>query len=277
VTTEEVLNGLTDCGLFEKLATAVLRAADPNYQRLIHIGINAYGKTIPSSVDALVPPAAAAKIVFAAYTTTRRRSLRDKWFNPVTGDVPDTIARIQAFRRANASQAAILVLCTNRTPDERLLCDVGAACLAARVELDIWDRSRIAAFLDHNPTGQWLRQDLQGIAATQLSAELLRSLGSRSLALYAANNGSGRHCLMGAKRSSLLSCGSLGWFQLLWRILDESIRWHRRQLPVHGGTARAVGDKHGCSSVCGCWALRELRPARLIHTVRTSSALARQR
>lgn len=186
MTTEEQLDALADYGLFEKLCVAVLRAANPDYRRLIHVGINAYGKTIRSSVDALVPPAAGPKMVVVACATTARNKLRDKWLSRDTGDVPDAIARVSHSRDANPLEAAVLVLCTNRTPDERLLCDVGTACLEARIELDIWDRSRIAAFLDHDPAGQRLRQDLLGIRATRLSPELLLSLGLKSLALYAA-------------------------------------------------------------------------------------------
>jgi hypothetical protein len=186
VTTEQELDALTDYGLFEKLSVAVLRAANPEYHRLIHVGMNADGRTIPSSVDALVPPAAGTKMVVAACATTARNRLRDKWLRPDIGDVPKAIASVHEFRRVNPLQKAVLVLCTNRTPDERLVCDVGTACLAALVELDIWDRSRIAAFLDHSPAGQWLRRDMLGITASQLSAGLLRCLGNQCLVRYAA-------------------------------------------------------------------------------------------
>ena len=186
MTTEEQLDALTDYGLFEKVCVAVLRAANLDYHRLVHVGINASGKTIRSSFDALVPPAAGTKMVVVACATTARNKLRDKWLSSDSGDVPDAIARVSHSRDANPLQAAVLVLCTNRTPDERLLYDVGTACLEARIELDIWDRSRIAAFLDHDTAGQWLRQDLLGIPATRLSPELLLSLGLSSLALYSA-------------------------------------------------------------------------------------------
>jgi hypothetical protein len=101
VTTERELDALTDSGLFEKLSVAVLRAANPDYRRLIHVGMNADGRTIPSSVDALVPPAGGTKMVVTACTTTARNRLRDKWLRPETGDVPNAIVSAQEFRRAN--------------------------------------------------------------------------------------------------------------------------------------------------------------------------------
>ena len=51
--TNTALAGLTDAGLFERIATAVLRL-QPNYEGLAHPGINAAGKTRKSPVDGLV-------------------------------------------------------------------------------------------------------------------------------------------------------------------------------------------------------------------------------
>ena len=59
--------------------------------------------------------------------------------------------------------------------------DVESLCVKAKVELDIWERSRLADFLDNNVDGQWLRQELLGIQAERLSPELLLNLSKKSL------------------------------------------------------------------------------------------------
>lgn len=51
--TVRALSEITDAGLFEHLATAVLRAAKPElYGHLTQTGINAEGKPVKSPVDA---------------------------------------------------------------------------------------------------------------------------------------------------------------------------------------------------------------------------------
>jgi len=56
--TVERLEAMTDEGEFELLATAILAKANPLYASVLHLGINASGKTIPSPIDGfcLVPP-----------------------------------------------------------------------------------------------------------------------------------------------------------------------------------------------------------------------------
>ena len=44
---------ITDQGLFEQLATAVLREANSRYRLLVHTGVNLDGKTIRSPVDGI--------------------------------------------------------------------------------------------------------------------------------------------------------------------------------------------------------------------------------
>jgi hypothetical protein len=47
------LAAITDEGLFERLATSILREANPIYRSLVHTGVNATGKTIKSPVDGI--------------------------------------------------------------------------------------------------------------------------------------------------------------------------------------------------------------------------------
>ncbi|MCK4691007.1 MAG: hypothetical protein KAT20_04320, partial [Desulfuromonadales bacterium] len=186
MTTEEALEAITDEGEFEKLVTAVLRAADPAaYSRLIHVGVNAQGKTIKAPVDGLVLQGSGQKIAATAYTTTNNKSLRTKWLKLIEGDVPKGISDLDTVRASDLDLPAVLVLATNRSPDTDLMKDVGKLCEAASVELDLWEQSRLASFLDNNAEGQWLRGKFLGITAERLSLELLFELSRKSHAEYA--------------------------------------------------------------------------------------------
>jgi len=181
VTTDEALEKMTDVGAFEKLVTGVLRVADPAYSRLIHVGVNAQGKTIKAHVDGIVPSGSGHKFAVTAYTTTAPKSLRAKWLDPSNGDVSKGIKELTETRADDPDRPAVLVLATNRSPDLDLLKDVGRQCVATRIELDLWERSRLASFLDNNAEGQWLRQKLLGIQAERLSLELMLDLSRKSL------------------------------------------------------------------------------------------------
>src|ERR1700760_3646878 len=49
------------------------------------------------------------------------------------------------------------------------------------VTCEIWDQSRLAAFLDIDATGQYLRQRFLGYGAEPLSMQLLRQIGPESI------------------------------------------------------------------------------------------------
>ena len=44
--TKQALASITDEGLFERLATTILREANPLYESLVQTGVNADGKTV---------------------------------------------------------------------------------------------------------------------------------------------------------------------------------------------------------------------------------------
>lgn len=48
------LAAMTDQGAFERLATAILREANPVYRLLTHQGVNARGKTVKSPLDGIL-------------------------------------------------------------------------------------------------------------------------------------------------------------------------------------------------------------------------------
>ena len=77
---------------------------------------------------------------------------------------------------------ATLILTTNQEPTEALVRQVSTTANEARLTVSIWSNSAIAHFLDHDSTGQWIRNSFLGIPQEHLSFELLQALSRRSLA-----------------------------------------------------------------------------------------------
>jgi hypothetical protein len=189
--TARALSQLTDQGLFERLATAVLREANPLYATLTHSGINADGKTIRGPVDgiAIHSDGQSQHLIAVHHTVSARDELRRKWLSgsnsvPVKGppgDLQKTASIYTTERSRIPGLNATLVLTTIHEPTEDLVRDVHAAGLAVGINIDLWPRSRITHFLDVDPKGQWLRRTFLGIDQEQLSPELLRELSVRSL------------------------------------------------------------------------------------------------
>ncbi|MCA0318622.1 MAG: hypothetical protein LCH88_11200 [Proteobacteria bacterium] len=69
--------------MFERLATAVLRRADPLYALVSHPGVNAEGKTVKSPVDgiAFVPGAVPPHTIVIHHTITVGKDLDGKWLH----------------------------------------------------------------------------------------------------------------------------------------------------------------------------------------------------
>ena len=76
---------------------------------------------------------------------------------------------------------ATLVLTTNQPPSQDLYRDTHAFGASQGLAIDIWSVSRLADFLDNDPSGQWLRQQYFGIDQQRLSRELLAELSRNSL------------------------------------------------------------------------------------------------
>ncbi len=51
--TAQKLAQVTDEGLFEMLATAILRDSEREYRSLVHPGVNAGGKTVKAPLDGI--------------------------------------------------------------------------------------------------------------------------------------------------------------------------------------------------------------------------------
>ncbi|EMK12237.1 hypothetical protein LEP1GSC066_3988 [Leptospira sp. serovar Kenya str. Sh9] len=188
---------ITDPGLFERLATSVLRLGCPElYSNLTHPGMNSKGRTVKSPVDGLsfVPNSDPLHMVIAHHSTVERDDLRNKWLldpknvkhrakssTPTPGDVIKAIELFEKFKRDNPGTKATLALTTNREPDHLLHSDVVSFGKNKSISIDVWSASRIADILDNTPKGQWLRKEYLGIEQQLLSEELLHEISRKSL------------------------------------------------------------------------------------------------
>ena len=88
--TLKVLASITDTGLFERLATAVLREANPLYESLIHTGVNAGGQTIKGPLDgvAFIRGAEPPHMISVHHATGDRHKLRKNGYMTLQRSVP---------------------------------------------------------------------------------------------------------------------------------------------------------------------------------------------
>jgi hypothetical protein len=198
--TVEMLARITDAGLFERLATAVLRYAQSEYRALAHPGVNVDGKTVKSPLDGIAfaigadPP----HMIAVHHTIGARDGLPKKWLHDpskvksrkknavatLPGDVLKTIVIVEEERKRVPNLRVTLVLTTNQEPDEKTLRDVHSVAATARVDIDLWSGSRLAQFLDDDPKGHWLRRRFLGVKPERLSESLLAELSKTSLAIH---------------------------------------------------------------------------------------------
>ncbi len=172
---------MTDQGLFEHLATTILRAANPSYAALVHTGTNVDRKTVKGPLDGLcfVPGVTPPHFVAVHHTITARTQLHRKWLRD--GDVPKTLEIVSQERKHHPTLRATLVLTTNREPTASTVRALTHATRPSGIDVDIWSRSRLAHYLDNYPTGHWIRHQFLHITQRLLSPELLHELSCRSL------------------------------------------------------------------------------------------------
>ena len=196
--TIRALVSITDEGLFERLATTILREANPLYESLVQTGVNADGKTVKAPLDGIcyVSGARPPHLIAVHHTTSARNGLKRKWlYDPDAATLPDKskksstppgdfikTAKIVAQERKEVPDLqATLVLTTNRDPSETVIREVEDARRAHDIEIDLWSCSRLAHFLDNSPVGHWIRHQFLQIEQELLSPELLHELSRKSL------------------------------------------------------------------------------------------------
>ena len=207
LTTAEAIEGMTDPGEFEILALRSLRMLDKDCTAVIHLGVNAEGKTVRNPVDGFcqVPGSDPPVYVLPTFTLCGEKDLKRKWLLDQTvptsevggaarrpahgqddGDLVKAARYAAKLREANPKAKFIVYLCTNRVPAKELIIDVHLKAKTLGVEVRFLDRSMLRDFLDPDPQGQWLRQKHLGIEADQVSLPLLQHLSRVTLDRYAS-------------------------------------------------------------------------------------------
>jgi hypothetical protein len=144
------LEEITDRGLFEELATAVLRRTIPEARTLIHLGVNAHSRTVRSPVDGIAPGDGSTGLLLVSHATTAARDLRTKWLQHPEGDV------------AKALRPTIgLLLCNAK---DRLIVEYALRDMTKPLGVGAWE-TRIVESLPKQlegslPSGQQLEQEL---------------------------------------------------------------------------------------------------------------------
>lgn len=195
--TNIALANITDAGLFERLASDVLRFAEPEiYKSISHQGMNPQGKTIKAPLDNVGWSYVNGenRVIAVAHTTTSRNDLETKWLrdldnvtprkgkNPTgnDGDLVKAIKELVKIRQGNTDLKARLALMCNSEEPQAIRIQAHQLASKHDIELEIWSNSRIASFLDIDPNGQTIRYKYFDVLPTVLSYEELLRIGGLS-------------------------------------------------------------------------------------------------
>jgi hypothetical protein len=194
------LASITDAAQFERIATAVLRAAKPSlYSNLSQPGVNTDGKTVKAPLDSVgwVQAGEVSTFVAVAHTTAAQKDLDGKWLHDPSavnarkkggrptqpaGDLVKAIEEIKKLRQQYPNLKAALALTSNREEPVGVRVNAEALAHANDVDLDVWSASRLSQFLDTVPDGQAIRFEFLGVEPTRLSIQELLRIGRQSLA-----------------------------------------------------------------------------------------------
>ena len=195
--TIQALASISDEGLFERLATTILREDKPLYKSLVQTGVNDDGKTVKAPLDGICfVHGARLHLIAVHHTTSARNELKRKWlYDPdaVThpdkskksstppGDFIKTAKIVAEERKKVPDLQATLILTTNREPSVEVISEVMTAGHVHDIEIDFWPCSKLAHFLDNSPVGHWIRRQFLQIEQELLSPELLHELSLKSL------------------------------------------------------------------------------------------------
>ncbi|MDT8470535.1 hypothetical protein O3S74_017250 [Alcaligenes nematophilus] len=112
--------------------------------------------------------------------TVKARTLGKRPTKPA-GDLVKGFAEIERLRETQPGLTVTFALTTNREIPFDLLVLVESWAKDANIEVDLWSVSRIAHFLDTDPSGQIIRRNHLGTPVKLLSRELLLEMGKRSI------------------------------------------------------------------------------------------------
>jgi hypothetical protein len=186
--TETRIAAITDAGEFERMATSVLRVADPLYRDIVHTGVNAAGQTIVDPLDGIsicVDLLGNKYAIAAEHTITAKAKIFDKWLNDIDGDLIKAIKKLKAFHKENPAHKLRVVLTSKVTPSSDLVTSAHSIAGYHSVELDIWSNDKLANTLDISPDGQAIRNKFFGTSQTRLSRDLAAEISRKQVSRYA--------------------------------------------------------------------------------------------
>lgn len=196
------LANITDAGEFERIATAVLRYAEPELYRYIsHQGVNVDGKTVKAPLDNVGWQFYQGEntLVCVAHTVTEKHQLKSKWLRDLdnvkprkTGDKPTgndgdlvkAIKEINKIRETYPNLKACITLAYNCEEDQAVRIEAQNLAKANNVELRMWSVSNLANFLDIDANGQMIRYNYFKILPKRLSKKLLLHISQQSTQNY---------------------------------------------------------------------------------------------
>ncbi len=193
--TLKALSDITDAGLFERLATAVLRESNSLYEPLIHTGTNTSGQTVKNTVDGMsfVSGANPPHMICVHHTTENRDKLEKKLLRDSSkiksknnnkypdGDILKTIRLHNEEKLKQPTLKTTLILTVTSEPSQELIRKSQEIATREGIEIDFWSASRIAHFLDTNPNGQYIRKQYLHITQERISFKLLQELSQKSI------------------------------------------------------------------------------------------------
>lgn len=193
--TLKALSDITDAGLFERLATAVLRESNSLYEPLIHTGTNTSGQTVKSPIDGIsfVSGANPPHMICVHHTTGNRDELEKKLLQDSSkikskkniiypdGDILKTIKLHKEERLKQPTLKTTLILTFTSEPSQEVIRKSEEIVIAEEIVIDFWPASRIAHFLDTKPNGQYIRKQYLNITQERISSKLLLELSKKSI------------------------------------------------------------------------------------------------
>lgn len=186
--TETLIGSMTDAGEFERLATSVLRIAEPLYKGINHTGVNTSGQTIVEPLDGISICKDEKGIGYAIaceHTITARSSISGKWLDPDKGDLIKAVGELKSYKSKNPDIALRLVLTSKHTPPSDVIQIAHVEAAKHSVELDIWSNDRLSHVLDVHPDGQFIRSKFFRTAQIRLSRDLAEEISQRQLSRHA--------------------------------------------------------------------------------------------
>lgn len=190
--TAKALDKITDRGLFEQIATSILKIANPNYICLNDTGININGETRKAPIDASGkvfysdPP----HYIYVEYTTTEIKSLKNKWLNEKATKTNPLGDLIKLFNQINETKKDFpdakfeVILCSNKRKDDEIEKATLIKATGLCIPLSIWWQDNFLHYLDYDSKGQYIREKLLGIKAEKLSEGLLKNICQQNLKDY---------------------------------------------------------------------------------------------